>query len=99
MAEQVEAEHAVPALGERLGQRAVHLAREQQARQEHHHARPAAVFVVDQPVAVEVEVASRGIHSQTSLYAGLPRGIASGGGSTTKGESMAVREGGVPQDA
>ena len=56
MAEQVEADHAVAALGERLGQRAVHPAREQQARQQHHDALAGAVLVVDEPVALEVEV-------------------------------------------
>ncbi len=57
MAEQVQADDAVAALGERLGQRAVHLPREQQAREEDDDALPLAVVVVDEPVPLEFEVA------------------------------------------
>jgi hypothetical protein len=53
--EQVEAQHAVAALLELLGERAVHLAREQETRQENDDLVALAVLVVDQPVAFELE--------------------------------------------
>ena len=57
MAEQVEAQHAVAALGERLGQRAVHRAREEQPGEQQDDPLAVAVVVVDEPVALELEVA------------------------------------------
>ena len=67
VAEQVEADDPMPALGERLRQGAVHLAGEEQPGQEHHEAPAAAVLVVHQPVSVELEVARRGFHVRVSL--------------------------------
>ena len=67
VAEQVEADDPMPALGERLRQGAVHLAGKEQPGQEHHEAPAAAVLVVDQPVSVELEVARRGFHVRVSL--------------------------------
>ncbi len=56
MAEQVQAEHAVPAAGQLLGKRAVHSSREEQPGEQQDDPVTAAVFVVDEPVAVELEV-------------------------------------------
>jgi hypothetical protein len=67
VAEQVETDHPVPALRERLRQRAVHLAGEEQPRQQQHDAPAAAVLVVDQPMSVELAVAGSGFHVRVSL--------------------------------
>ena len=60
MPEQVEAEDPVPALGERLGQRSVDAAGEEQRRQEQHDLVARPVLVVDQPVPVVAETAVSG---------------------------------------
>ena len=59
VAEQVERDDAVPALGERLRQRLVHALGEQQAVQQDRQARALAVDRVGQPLAVEREAAHR----------------------------------------
>ena len=60
--EQVEAYDAVAVRGERLRQRAVHLAREQEAGQQHHQVIARAVLVVHQAVPLEVEAPGHWIH-------------------------------------
>ena len=68
VAEQVEAQHPVAALGERLGERPVHLAREQQAGQQDHDAVAASVLVVDQPVSLELEILGRALRPTIAAH-------------------------------
>ena len=56
MPEQVEDDHPVTALGERPRQRLLHLARQQQAGQQHHHIAPGAEIVIDEPLPVVDEL-------------------------------------------
>ena len=65
MAEQVQAEHAVPALGERLRERPVDPPREEQRRQQQHRPVAAPVLVVDEPVAVEAKLARPTLRHRT----------------------------------
>ena len=61
VAQEIEHVDAASALGERLGQRAVHLAAQQQPREQHQRPRPGSVLVVDQAEALVAEFA-RGRH-------------------------------------
>jgi hypothetical protein len=74
VAEHIEADDPVPALGERLGQLPVHEPREKQAGHEHDEPVTAPVPVVDQPVSVEVEAADPDAHELPPYLRG---GIAS----------------------
>jgi hypothetical protein len=55
--EQVDDDHAVATLGQRPGERRVHLARQEQTVDQDERARPRPVLVVDQPPAVVMEMA------------------------------------------
>jgi hypothetical protein len=67
VAEQVQAEHPVAALGQRLGERPMHAPREQQARQQGHHSVARSVLVVDEPVAIELERSGHGGHRRLRI--------------------------------
>ena len=62
VAEQVERQHAMAALGQRPGERVVHVAAEQQAVQQHDDARPLAVGAVGQRAAGVREAAVGAFH-------------------------------------
>jgi putative intracellular protease/amidase len=61
--EQVERQHTVAALGQRAGERVVHVAAEQQAVEQHDDARPFAVGAVGQPAAGVGEAAVAARHA------------------------------------
>jgi hypothetical protein len=60
VAEQVETDHPVSARGEGLGHGCLHPPRQQEAVKQDHDARALAVLVVDEPVAIVVQLSSPG---------------------------------------
>jgi hypothetical protein len=72
MPQKVDGDHPVPALGQRLSERAVHEPGQHQARKEQKRARAAAVLVVDEPMAVVHELACPNAHQRSSRITTQP---------------------------
>jgi hypothetical protein len=68
MAQQIEAEDPVPPIRELLGERPVHLAREEETGEKHDRPVADPVLVKHQAVALEVEVSGARGHAGARIY-------------------------------